>query len=142
MTRTEVIKVKKVSELDELTSLKGYDDALLMLAINKGAFKPANYNIKVSNFINDIKVILKNETDTQEQICKEILQKSLEYLQLNGNDYLQYEKSISTVDNIPYMNIDTTLKLSSVVDDEGTISDGLITSKTLAKVLNDKWKII
>lgn len=143
MLRSEVIKVKKVSELEELSSISGFSDALLMLSINKEDFKIGNYNIKLSNFINDIKEILNSDTSSQEEVCKAILEKSLNYLSITGDDYIKYVKKLNEDNDVPSITIDTTLKVANFDSETGGISDGVVTSKTLVKVLNEnKWKII
>lgn len=142
MLRSEVIKVKKISELDELKSIKGYESSYLLLSYNSSELKN-NYNIKINNFLKDIVNLINDTSISQEDIVKEILTKSLQYININTDDYIIINHELTNNENnIPSINIDTSIKLSKFNETDNSLTNGIITGSELSKILNNKWEIL
>lgn len=142
MLRSEIIKVKKISELTELKNLDGYEDALLMLSSTIPG-KIDNYNVSIRTFLSKVEDIINDSSLSFEELSKSLLEASLNNINVKNDNYINFLIDVTKFNNIPTLNINTSINLAKYNEETNTITDGLISNKELTKILNsNKWTII
>lgn len=142
MLRSEIIKVKKISELTELKSLDGYEDALIMLSSTIPG-KVDNYNVSVRTFLSKIEDIINDPTLDIENTINSLLETSLNNINIITDKYINISEKITYNNDVPSLNINASINLAKYNDEINTLDDGLVSGNELNKILNSsKWTII